>query len=43
MIFLDKFCYEIDISNGMCVHVGANCSDQHEWESSPSSIFTKKR
>jgi hypothetical protein len=41
MIFLDKFCDEIDISNGMCVHVGANCSDQHEWESSPSSIFTK--
>ena len=42
MIFLDKFCDEIDISNGVCVHVGANCSHQHDWESSPSSIFTKK-
>jgi|TARA_Y100000310_G_C20634732_1_gene790563 hypothetical protein len=41
MIFLDKFCDEVDISNGMCVHVGANCADQQEWESSPSSIFTK--
>ena len=40
--FLDKFCDEIDISSGMCVHVGANCSHPHDWESSPSSIFTKK-
>ncbi len=41
MDFLNKFCDEVDISNGMCVHVGAYCQNQHEWESSPSSIFTK--